>query len=140
VRAEDVQVQRELINAGYGGSAVECRGAMHETLEQILRIDPCGGDFVDRLRTILSAADQLDKSAELERVRPEHLGVKACPDCGHRPDIGYLVSSTEEIYVSCMNHQDGAIAFGAATLSEAIAGWNHDDWFPPQGERVLYHL
>ena len=140
MRAEDFQVQRALIEVGHGECDVECRGAMYETLEQMLRVDPCSGDFVDRLRTILSAADQLDKSAELERVRTEHLGVKACPDCGHRPDMGYLVSSTEEIYVSCLNHQGGAIALGAATLSEAIAKWNHDDWFPPQGERVLFQL
>lgn len=140
MRAEDLQVQRELIDAGYDGGAVECRGAMYQTLEQMLRDDPDHADFVDRLRTLLSVADRLDEQGELEQARAKDSGVKACPECGHRPDIGYLVSPAEEIYVSCMNHQGEAIACGAVTLSEAIAKWNRDDWFPPQGERVLFQL
>ncbi|MFJ7316423.1 hypothetical protein ACIQVE_27505 [Pseudomonas sp. NPDC098747] len=140
MRAEDFQVQRELIKAGYSGSAVECRGTLHETLGQMLRDDPESADFVDRLRTLLSIANRLDEQAELDQARTEHCGVKACPECGHRPDIGYLVNSGEEIYVSCMNHGGEAIACGATTLSEAIAKWNRDDWLPPQGERVLFEL
>ena len=141
MRAEDLDVRQQLIEAGYGGRAIECRGDMYEILVQILAEDPASNDdFVDRLRTILSEADHQERRMELERVRAEHQGVRACPYCGQRPDVGYLVDSTDEIFVSCMNHQGEAIARGAATLGAAIEKWNRDDWFSRPGTRSLYPL
>lgn len=140
MRAEDLIVQRQLIEAGYGARIIDCRGGMYEALEQILAEDPQREGFVDQLRTISSAAGILDRQAVLEQASTEHQGVKACPDCGQRPDLDYLVNSTNEIYVSCTNHQEGAIAVGGATLSAAIEKWNRDDWFPRPGERFLFQL
>lgn len=140
MRAEDLQVQQELIDAGHGARAIECRGSMHGTLADLLAEDPAGNEgFVDRLRLILSAAARLDRQAELEQVRAKHQVIKGCPDCHRKPDLDYVTSTTNEIFVSCMNH-DSVVATEGTTLSEAITNWNSDDWFSPQIERVLFPL
>lgn len=137
MRAEDLQVQRELIKAGYDGSAVGCRGAMHETLEQMLRDDPNNADFVDRLRTLLGKADHHDDQVELDQARAEHVGLKACPECRERPDI---VQSRGRVLIVCMNHAEGAIFQEGASVSAAIARWNCDKWTDVDNKRELFSL
>ena len=140
MRAEDLQVQRELIDAGHGARAIECRGSMHETLADILAEDSDRyEDFVDRLRATLSTADRLDRQTELEQVRTEHQDIKACPDCHLKPDLDYVSSDSNEIFVSCMNH-DHVVLMGGATLSEAIGHWNRDDWTGFEAVRELFPL
>lgn len=139
MNAEDLAVRQQLIQAGYDARAVGCRGELHEVLAQILAEDPAGNDdLVDGLRSILSAADRLDRKAALEQARAEHQGVKACPECHLKPDLDYLTSSTDEVFVSCMNHDGHVVLMGGATLCEAIANWNRDDWVFRRTERVLF--
>ncbi|WP_324729638.1 hypothetical protein [Pseudomonas chlororaphis] len=142
MRNEDLQVQAELIAAGYDPGSIDSRGAMHEVLEQILKSNPAAEDFVDRLRQILSTADLLDGQALLEIIRAEHEGIKACPDpsCSERPDTTGHLSNTGQILVVCMNHQGEAITRGGASLSDAIANWNQDDWFGSNEPRRLFPL
>jgi hypothetical protein len=140
MKTEDLTVRQQLIQAGYDVRAVVCRGELHEILAQILADDATKGDFVDGLRSILSTADRLDRKAALEQARAEQQGVKACPECHLKPDLDYLTSSTDKVLVSCMNHDGDVIAIGGATLSEAIAHWNRDDWISSRTERVLFPL
>lgn len=141
MKAEDLTVRQQLIQAGYEAGAVGCRGELHEILAQILAEDPTSnGEFVDGLRSILSAADRFDRKAALEQARAEHQGVKACPECHLKPDLDQLTCSTDETFVSCMNHDGYVVARGGATLSEAIARWNKDDWADSANSRAAFPL
>lgn len=130
MRDEDLLVQRKLIEAGYGARALECRGSMLEVLEQILAEDPDSDEFVDALRGLLSAADRLDGHERLAIVRQEFAGIKACPEpgCGHKPYVGDFFASDGRALIVCLEHATGAISQDGATLSEAVANWNSDDW------------
>lgn len=138
MRTEDLQVQKALIDAGYGGRPMECRGAMFDTLSQILKEDLANETFVDQLRTLLSTANKLDSLAELEIVRALHVSIKACP-CGHRPDTSGYIDSDDQVHVVCL-HEDEAITRSGATLSEAIANWNLDDWADSNAPRAIFPL
>lgn len=139
MKTEDLEVRQQLIEADFDAGAADSRGKLHEILAQILSENPAdNGDFVDGLRSILSAAERLDREAALEHARAEHLGVKACPECHMKPDLDDLVSSTNEVFVSCMNHEGDVVVQGGATLSEAIGKWNRDDWISGRTERVLF--
>jgi len=141
MKTEDLAVRQQLIEAGYDAGAVESRGELHVMLAQILAEDPAGnGDFVDGLRSILSVAESLGREAALEQARADHQGVKACPECHLKPDLDYLAGTTDETFVSCMNHDSHVVAMGGITLSEAIANWNRDDWISCRTERVLFPL
>ena len=141
MKAEDLTVRQQLIQAGYDARAVVCRGELHEVLAQILAEDPAGnGDFVDGLRSILSAAERLDRKAALEQARADHQGVKACPECHLKPDLDYLTSSTDEVFVSCMNHDGYVVVMGGASLSEAIEQWNHDGWMNFTAPRAIFPI
>lgn len=141
MRTEDLKVRQQLIEADFDAGAADSRGMLHEILVQILSENPVdNSDFVDGLRSILSTAEHLDREAALEQARAEHLVVKACPECHMKPDLDELTSSTNEIFVSCMNHDGHVVVMGGVTLSEAIANWNRDDWFSCRTERVLYPL
>ncbi len=141
MKAKDFDIRQQLIEAGYGARAVECRGDLHEILAQILAEDPSGnGELVDRLRSILSAADRFDSEASLEQARAVHQGVKACPECHLKPDLNYLTTSSNKVFVSCMNHDGHVVAMGGVTLSEAIAHWNRDDWTDSAGTRAAFPL
>lgn len=141
MRTEDLEVRQQLIKAGYDAGAAGCRGEQHEILAQILAEDPAGnGDFVDGLRSILSAAASLDREEALEHARAEHQGVKACPECHLKPELDYLAYTTDEVFVSCMNHDGHVVVMGGETLSEAIANWNRDDWISYRTERALFPL
>jgi hypothetical protein len=138
MRTEDLQVQKALIDAGYGGRPMECRDAMFNTLSQILKEDLANETFVDQLRTLLSAANKLDSLAELENVRALHGSIKACP-CGHRPDTSGFIDSDDQVHVVCL-HETEAITRSGATLSEAIACWNRDDWTDSSTPRAIFPL
>lgn len=141
MKAEDLTVRQQLIQAGYDARAVGCRGELHEILAQILAEDPTSnGEFVDGLRSILSAADRIDRKAALEQARAEHQGVKACPECHLKPDLDYLASSTDEVFVSCMNHDGYVVVMGGASLSEAIEQWNHDGWMNSTAPRAIFPI
>lgn len=139
MRTEDLQVQKALIEAGYGARPIECRDAMYDTLAQILKEDPNNEDIVDRLRTLLSAADDLDHQAELELVRALHGSIKACP-CGDRPDTTGIVANDGQVLVVCMHGPTEAVTRGGASLSEAIASWNSDDWTNSTVPRATFPL
>lgn len=139
MRTEDLQVQKALIDAGYGGRPMECRGAMFDTLSQILKEDLANENFVDQLRTLLSAANRLDSLAELEIVRALHGSIKACP-CGDRPDTTGTVASGGQVLVVCMHGPTEAVTRSGATLSEAIASWNSDDWTSSTAPRATFPL
>ncbi|MGP5469688.1 hypothetical protein ACTXNP_25800, partial [Pseudomonas helleri] len=97
MRTEDLEVRQQLIEADFNAGAADSRGELHEILVQILSENPVdNGDFVDGLRSILSAAERLDREAALEQARAEHLVVKACPECRMKPDLDELTSSTNE--------------------------------------------
>jgi len=141
MKTKDLDVRRQLIDAGYDAGAAESRGELHEILVQILVDDPAGnGDFVYGLRLLLSAAERLDRAAALEQARAEHQGVKACPECHLKPDLDYLACATDETFVSCMNHDGHVVVMGGATLSEAIANWNSDDWTGSEASRAIFTL
>lgn len=141
MRTEDLDVRQKLIEAGYSALGVESRGDLFEILAQILSADPAGnGELVDRLRAALVAAEELDGWEELEQARADHPCIKACPECGQRPDFGYLVDSTDDIFVSCICNGSEAIAQGGTTLSLAIANWNRDDWIGADVVRGVFPL
>ena len=136
MKAADLQVKIALIRAGYEDLPMECRGALYETLEQILREDPLGNDdLVDGLRSILSEANKREGLAELENARLHHPFIKACPECDQKPDVGPgHRSSTGEVVVictSCMTPEDGVVMQDGKTLIDAIERWNRDDWTAP---------
>lgn len=142
MKAADLQVQTALIKAGYEARPMTCRGALYETLAQLLREDPQGNDdLVGKLRSILSEAEERESQAELELIRQQHPFIKGCPKCGHRPDVGpgYL-TDTGEVLVVCMNHEGYALAQGGKTLTEAVAHWNGDDWVLPGVKGTVYPL
>ena len=132
MKAADLQVKIALIRAGYEDRPMECRGALYETLEQILREDPLGNDdLVDGLRSILSEANKREGLAELENARLNHPFIKACPDCDQKPDVGPgHRSCSGEIVVICTDcmTDEGVVMQGGKTLIEAIERWNRDDW------------
>ena len=129
MREEDLTVQQELIEAGFGDHPAACRGDLHWTLTTLMQNDPDkNGDLVDRLRVILSAADALDTAVELAKLKALHKVIKGCPDCGGRPDFfSGLLPGTGEGQVVCLHAADATIRSGE-TLAEAIASWNSDDW------------
>ncbi|PUA41473.1 hypothetical protein C5U62_31370 [Pseudomonas protegens] len=138
--ADEVWVRTALIRAGYSDWPLNDRGDLYDALEQVLKADPEGhADFVEPLRSRLSAGDQRAWRAELEQVRKLHGFIKACPECGHKPDLGYQ-SVAGEVLVVCMNHPDGAVTEGGQSLAEAIARWNRDDVDPLGSERVCFPL
>lgn len=142
MNAADLQVKTTLIGAGYGDRSMVCRGALYETLEQILREDPEGNDdLVGRLRSILSEADERESQAEIELIRQLHPFIKGCPECGHRPDVGHgFITDTGEVLVVCMNHEGYGVTRGGRTLTEAVAHWNSDDWCLSGGCRKSFLL
>jgi len=130
MKAADLQVKTALIRAGYEGRPMDCRGALYETLEQLLREDPQGNDdLVGWLRSVLSEADECECRAELEAVRQQLTYIKGCPECGFKPDVGLgYVTDTGEVLVVCMNHVGYAVAQGGRTLMKAVEFWNDDRW------------
>jgi hypothetical protein len=111
---------------------------MFDTLEQILNEDQDKEGFVDRLRTLLSSARELDRLDDLEVVRALHDGIKACP-CGRRPDTFGYIDSDDQVLIVCL-HEAEAVTRSGATLNEAIANWNLDDWTDFTAPRTLFPL
>lgn len=142
MKAADLEVQTALIKAGYAARPMACRGALYETLEQLLREDPQGNDdLVGSLRSILSEADERESLAELELIRQQHSFINGCPECGHRPDVGHgFITDTGEVLVVCMNHEGYGVTQGGRTLAEAVAHWNSDDWCLSGGCRKSFRL
>lgn len=138
MRTEDLQVQVLLTEAGYGDRPIANRDEMDDTLAQILREDQDKDRFVDRLREILSTARKLDSLAELTAARSQHNGIKACP-CGRRPDTFGYIDSDDQVHVVCL-HETEAVTRSGATLNEAIANWNLDDWTDSTAPRTLFPL
>jgi hypothetical protein len=134
MKEADLQVKTALMEAGYEARPMGCRGALYETLEQLLREDPQGNDeLVDSLRSILSDADVRECPAEHELMRQQHPFIKGCPECGSKPDVGSgYVTDTGEVLVVCMNHNGYAVVQGGKTLAEAVRSWNGDDWVTPE--------
>lgn len=128
----DLQVKTALIRAGFVGRPMGCRGALYEILEELLREDPEGNDdLVDELRSLLRAADVHERQAALEAIRLERSFIKACPECGQKPDLGPgHRSSTGEVVVICSACMtlEGVVMQGGQSLIEAIDRWNDDDW------------
>ncbi|KFF42200.1 hypothetical protein JH25_27955 [Pseudomonas sp. BRG-100] len=145
MKAADLQVKSALIRAGYEGRPMDCRGALYEILKQLLREDPRGNDdLVDGLRSILSEAAEREGLAELESARLHHPFVRACPECGQKPDVEPVHrSSTGEVVVicpSCMTLEDGVVMQGGKTLVDAIERWNSGGWASSASERKLFSL
>lgn len=132
MKKEDQQVRKALAEAGYETWPAGSRGELLETLTRIRKNETdAKGDFIDQLRQILDEAMDLEGIAELELLRAQHPVVKACPECGHKPDIGPgYTTASGVVLVVCMNHADGAVTQGGITLLAALERWDADDWFP----------
>ncbi|MGP5367285.1 hypothetical protein ACTXN4_07400 [Pseudomonas helleri] len=142
MKAEDLQVKEALVAAGFDVKAATTRAELHEVLTQILNENPTlHDDFVDRQRTILSDAQHREDHLEFVIARTEHPFVKACPECGYKPDVGLgYWSATDEVLVVCMNHSTGAVTRAGASLTEALKNWNADDWFSLGHARQQFQL
>lgn len=147
MRSEDKIVQQRLIDMGYSAQQVECRGSMHDVLEQLLADPPADQestieDLVDSLRDLLSRADRLDSRERLALARQVHKNIKGCPEpgCGRLPDIDRYYDGDGQPLIVCMAHEDGAVVREGSTLIEAIANWNRDDWISCCTERGLFPL
>lgn len=135
----DEQVRNALRKAGYGALPLECRGDLYVALSLVLKDDPDQfSDLVDNLRSVLSAADYLDRQIEFDRLNSLHPGLKACPECLKKPESECAISSDGEIAVVCLNHPDYVIARTGDTTDEAIVNWNNDDWTSPKIRRELF--
>ncbi|WP_426103048.1 hypothetical protein [Pseudomonas sp. PSPC3-3] len=142
MKKEDQQVRKALAEAGYKVWPAGSRGELLDTLAQIRKEDPeANGDFIDQQRHILDEVMHLENVAELELLRAQHPFVNACPECGHKPDVGPGYSTENGVVlVVCMNHSDGAVTQGGISLLAALERWDADDWFPPGVPREQFPL
>lgn len=122
---EDIQVQKALIDAGYGSRPVATHADLHSTLVDLYHEDPDGNEeFVERLRSILKVADKRAELIDLERELRLQGGIKGCPDCNLEPTI------THNGGVCCTNNaahgEPGSIGTYCGGLKENIVSWNDD--------------
>ncbi|PRW84431.1 hypothetical protein [Pseudomonas fluorescens] len=139
---EDIQVQKALAEAGFGTWPASSRGELFDTLTRIRK----GGllaieEFVDQQRQVLEKVASQEELAQFEQLRIQHPFLKACPECGHRPDFGPGYASADgDALVVCMNHPAGAVTQAGASVSEALERWNADDWLAPGLDRERFPL
>jgi hypothetical protein len=128
----DDYVRGALTDAGYGVLPLGDRPLLYEALELVLKDDPESfTDLVDHLREILSLADGIDRLAELRRLSAKFHFIKACPDCGRKPDVDCSYTPDGQRTVVCFSHEGFAVGRWGPTIDEAIASWNRDDWIDP---------
>lgn len=138
----DLQVKTALTNAGYGAWPASSRGELFESLTQIRKQHPLvSEDFIDQQRRHLEEADHQEAITELELLRARYQFIKACPECGHKPDFGpgYATAKGDALVV-CMNHSAGAVTRSGESVSVALERWNADDWLAPGPDRQRYPL
>ncbi|WP_421556708.1 hypothetical protein [Pseudomonas kitaguniensis] len=142
MKKEDLQVQRALAKAGFENLPAGSRGELLDTLAQILRQNPeAYSDLVDQQRAILEKVMHVENVAEINLLKARNPFVKACPECGQRPDFGPGYSTAKGVVlVVCMNHTDSAVTQGGDSLQAALDRWNADDWFPQSLPREHFLL
>jgi hypothetical protein len=123
---EDIEVQKALIDAGYGSRAIATHADLHSTLIDLYHEDPDRNeDFVERLHAILKIADKRAELIELERELRLQGGIKGCPDCNLEPAV------TPNGGLCCANlasHGEvGSIGTYCGGLKDNIVSWNDDE-------------
>lgn len=138
MNVKELQVKQKIVDAGYDGDDLDNRGSMYAALSLMIKQKPEEwDDLVYELRSVLSGLDDQDRHLELGLAKSEHLGIKACYECGMKPDdIPYL----GQVLIVCMNHDDYAIVRSGSTLVDAISTWNDDSWIPKGITRFVYPL
>lgn len=135
----DDYVRNALTDAGYGALPLGDRPLLYEALELVLKDDPESfADLVDHLREILSLADRVDRLAEVRRWAAKFTHLKACPDCGRKPDVDGSYTPDGQRTVVCFNHDGFAVGRWGPTIDDAIASWNRDDWTDSDKTRALF--
>ncbi|MBI6621554.1 hypothetical protein YA0783_25025 [Pseudomonas corrugata] len=142
MQPEYIEVQKSLIENGFGDRAMSDRGDLMDTLRLIRGEHEKNADFVDAMRDLMEAGGRREDESEILRKFGLETGIKGCRQCGKAPRVNVILSPPYPLAVINCEYCPNA-KVRASTFAAALVEWNNPEECPDTVEiesRPLYPI